>query len=188
MKALVYNGPRNVSVMKVPDPQIQQPTDVLVKITSTNICGSDLHMYEGRTNVERGKVLGHENLGAVIEVGKAVVRVKVGDRVCLPFNISCGFCKNCERGWTGFCLTVNPGTAGGAYGYAGMGPYDGGQAEYLRVPFGDFNCLRLPPDAADKEADYVMLTDVFPTAITRRNSPTSSRASLSSSTAPAPSG
>jgi glutathione-independent formaldehyde dehydrogenase len=163
MKALVYNGPRDVRVKKVPDATIEQPTDVLVKITSTNICGSDLHMYEGRTDVEKGKVLGHENLGEVIEVGKAVVKVKVGDRVCLPFNISCGFCKNCERGWTGFCLTVNPGTAGGAYGYAGMGSYNGGQAELLRVPYGDFNCLRLPPDSIEKEADYVMLADIFPT-------------------------
>jgi glutathione-independent formaldehyde dehydrogenase len=160
---LVYSGPRDVRVKKVPDAIIEQPTDVLIKITSTNICGSDLHMYEGRTDVEKGKVLGHENLGEVIEVGKAVVRVKVGDRVCIPFNISCGFCKNCERGWTGFCLTVNPGAAGGAYGYAGMGPYNGGQAELLRVPYGDFNCLRLPPDATEKEADYVMLADIFPT-------------------------
>lgn len=163
MKALVYNGPRDVSVNKVPDAKIERPTDVLVRITTTNICGSDLHMYEGRTNVEKGKILGHENLGEVIEIGTAVDRVKVGDRVCLPFNIACGFCKNCERGLTGFCLTVNPGTAGGAYGFAGMGPYSGGQAELLRVPYGDFNCLRLPPDAVEKENDYVMLSDIFPT-------------------------
>ena len=81
----------------------------------------------------------------------------------LPFNIGCGFCKNCERGLTGFCLTVNPGTAGGAYGFAGMGSYSGGQAEYLRVPYGDFNCLKLPPDSEEKENDYVMLSDIFPT-------------------------
>lgn len=139
MKALVYNGPRDVSVKDVPDAKIEQPTDVLVKITSTNICGSDLHMYEGRTSVDHGKVLGHENLGEVIEVGNAVDRIKVGDRVCLPFNIGCGFCKNCERGLTGFCLTANPGSAGAAYGYADMGPYSGGQAEYLRVPYADMN-------------------------------------------------
>ncbi len=163
MKALVYKGPRNVSVEEVDDPKMDQPTDVLVKITTTNICGSDLHMYEGRTDVEKGKVLGHENLGEVIEVGKAVSKVKVGDRVCLPFNVSCGFCKNCERGYTGACLTVNPGKAGGAYGYAGMGPYEGGQAEYLRVPYGDFNCLILPEDAQEKENDYVMLADIWPT-------------------------
>ena len=163
MKAVVYNGPRDVEVKTVPDAKIERHTDVLVKITSTNICGSDLHMYEGRTNMEAGRILGHENLGVVIEVGKAVDRVKVGDRVCLPFNIGCGFCENCERGLTGFCLTVNPGFAGGAYGFAGMGPFSGGQAELLRVPYGDFNCLVLPPDAQEKEGDYVMLSDIFPT-------------------------
>lgn len=163
MKAVVYEGPRNVVVKQMPDAQIEQPTDVLVKITTTNICGSDLHMYEGRTNMETGRILGHENLGVVIDVGPAVVRVKKGDRVCMPFNIGCGFCKNCERGLTGFCLTTNPGMAGAAYGFANMGPYSGGQAELLRVPFGDFNCLRLPPDAEEKENDYVLLSDIFPT-------------------------
>ena len=163
MKALVYNGPRDVQFKNMPDAKIERPTDVLVKISSTNICGSDLHMYEGRTDMEAGRILGHENMGEVIEVGKAVDRVKVGDLVCLPFNIGCGFCENCERGLTGYCLTVNPGSAGGAYGFAGMGPYSGGQAELLRVPYGDFNCLVLPPDAQEKENDYVMLSDIFPT-------------------------
>ncbi len=163
MRALVYKGAREVAVEQVPDARIEAPTDVLVRITATNICGSDLHMYEGRTSVEEGKVLGHENLGQVIEVGSAVARIKVGDWVCLPFNIACGFCRNCERGLTGFCLTVNPGMAGGAYGYADMGPYNGGQAELLRVPFGDFNCLRLPEDAQERQDDYVMLADIFPT-------------------------
>ena len=163
MKALVYNGPRDVQVKTMPDAKIERPTDVLIKITTTNICGSDLHMYEGRTNMEAGRILGHENMGEVIEVGPAVDRVKVGDRVCLPFNIGCGFCENCERGLTGYCLTVNPGSAGGAYGFAGMGPYSGGQAEYLRVPYGDFNCLVLPQGSEEKENDYVMLSDIFPT-------------------------
>ncbi len=163
MKALVYNGPRDVQVKDMPDAKIEKATDVLIKVTTTNICGSDLHMYEGRTNMETGRILGHENMGRVIEVGSAVDRVKVGDMVCLPFNIGCGFCENCERGLTGYCLTVNPGSAGGAYGFAGMGPYSGGQAELLRVPYGDFNCLVLPPDAAEKENDYVMLSDIFPT-------------------------
>jgi glutathione-independent formaldehyde dehydrogenase len=163
VKALVYNGPKDVSIKNVPDAKIEEATDALIRITATNICGSDLHMYEGRTDVEKGKVLGHENLGEVIEIGKSVSHVKVGDRVCLPFNISCGFCRNCERGYTGFCLTVNPGHAGGAYGYAGMGPYQGGQAEYLRVPYADFNCLVLPEDAQEKENDYVMLADIWPT-------------------------
>jgi threonine dehydrogenase-like Zn-dependent dehydrogenase len=149
----------------VPDAKIERPTDVLVKITSTNICGSDLHMYEGRTNFEKGRVFGHENLGKVIEIGSAVDRIKVGDMVCLPFNIGCGFCRNCEAGLTAFCLTVNPdpNMAGAAYGFAGMGPFNGGQAEYLRVPYGDFNCLKLPEDAREKEDDYVMVADIFPT-------------------------
>ncbi len=164
MKAVVYNGPRDVAVQHVPDAQIERPTDVLVRITSTNICGSDLHMYEGRTDFEQGRIFGHENLGEVVEVGEAVDRVKVGDRVVLPFNIGCGFCKNCERGLSAFCLTAaNPGMAGAAYGFADMGPYQGGQAELLRVPYGDYNCLRLPPDTQEKEADYVMVADIFPT-------------------------
>ncbi|SDJ47702.1 Threonine dehydrogenase [Frankineae bacterium MT45] len=163
MRAVVYNGPRDVSVTQVPDAKIEAPTDAVVRITATNICGSDLHMYEGRTDLEAGKVIGHENLGEVVEVGTGVVSVKVGDRVCLPFNIGCGFCENCERGLSGFCLTVNPGYAGGAYGYADMGPYNGGQAELLRVPFADFNALQLPEDSEEKENDYVMLADIFPT-------------------------
>jgi len=164
MKALVYHGTKDVRIDTVPDAKIEKPTDVVVRITTTNICGSDLHMYEGRTDVEKGKILGHENLGQVEEVGGAVASVKVGDHVCLPFNIGCGFCANCERGLTGFCLTCAlPGSAGAAYGFAGMGPYSGGQAEYLRVPYADFNCLQLPADVKAKENDYVMLSDIFPT-------------------------
>ena len=98
MKAVVYKGPRDVVVKNVPDAKIEKATDVLVKITTTNICGSDLHMYEGRTNMEPGRIFGHENLGTVIEIGSAVDRVKLGDRVCMPFNISCGSCENFERG------------------------------------------------------------------------------------------
>jgi glutathione-independent formaldehyde dehydrogenase len=163
MRALVYHGPKKVSVDEVPDARIERPTDALIRVTTTNICGSDLHMYEGRTDVEEGKVLGHENMGEVIEVGSGVDRVKVGDMVCLPFNIGCGFCKNCEAGLTGFCLTANPGNAGAAYGYADMGPYNGGQAELLRVPWADWNALVLPDDAREKQADYVMLSDILPT-------------------------
>ena len=165
MKALVYEGPRQVSVKEVPDATIERPTDVLVRITTTNICGSDLHMYEGRTDFETGRWFGHENLGEVIEVGDGVDKVKVGERVVLPFNVSCGFCKNCERGFTNYCLTTQPDPqlAGAAYGFADMGPWQGGQAELLRVPYGDHNCLRLGEDAAEKENDYVMLADIFPT-------------------------
>jgi glutathione-independent formaldehyde dehydrogenase len=163
MKALVYRGPRDIRVEDVPDPKIEWPTDVLVRITSTNICGSDLHMYEGRTDLKPGTVVGHENLGQVVEVGSAVKRIRKDDWVCLPFNVSCGYCRNCERGFTGFCLSMNPPNAGAAFGYAGMGPYPGGQAEYLKVPYADFNCLRLHDDAEEKEADYVMLADIWPT-------------------------
>jgi glutathione-independent formaldehyde dehydrogenase len=126
MKALVYRGPRDVRVEQVPDPKIEWPTDVLVRITSTNICGSDLHMWEGRTDLEPGTIIGHENLGQVMEVGPAVRRIKKGDWVCIPFNVSCGYCRNCERGFTGFCLSMNPPNAGAAYGYSKMGPYPGG--------------------------------------------------------------
>src|SRR5512141_678664 len=99
MKAVVYNGPRDVSVDEISDAKIERPTDVLVKITATNICGSDLHMYEGRTDFETGRTFGHENMGQVVEIGAGVDKVKVGEYVVLPFNISCGFCKNCERGY-----------------------------------------------------------------------------------------
>jgi threonine dehydrogenase-like Zn-dependent dehydrogenase len=122
-------------------------------------------MFEGRTDFETGRVFGHENLGQIMEVGPAVERFKVGDWVCMPFNISCGHCRNCEKGLTAFCLAANPqpGMAGAAFGFADMGPYQGGQAEYLRVPWADFNCLKLPPDAEEKQNDYVMVADIFPT-------------------------
>jgi glutathione-independent formaldehyde dehydrogenase len=162
MRAVVYKEPFRVAVENVPEPTIQHPNDVLVRITSTAICGSDLHMYEGRTAAQPGIVFGHENLGIVQEVGSAVVSIRQGDRVVMPFNVACGFCKNCTAGYTGFCLTVNPGFAGGAYGYVAMGPYTGGQAELLRVPFADFNCLELPP-GNEHEADFAMLADIFPT-------------------------
>ncbi|MYW94178.1 alcohol dehydrogenase catalytic domain-containing protein [Amycolatopsis rubida] len=162
MKALVYQGAFDVAVKNVPDARIEDPKDAIVRITTTNICGSDLHMYEGRTDVEEGKVLGHENMGVVESVGDAVERIKVGDRVSLPFNIACGTCGNCIKGLTGFCLRANPGSAGAAYGYASMGPYNGGQAEYLRVPWADFNALVLPEGTAH-ELDYTMLSDIFPT-------------------------
>ena len=163
MRALVYNGPKDVSVTEVTDARIERPTDVLIKVTATNICGSDLHIYEGRNPLDPGTAIGHENTGEVIEVGDAVIKAKVGDRVSIPFNIGCGFCRNCGRGLTGFCLSVNSEMPGGAYGYPSMGGYQGGQAELLRVPFGDFNCLELPEDAEEKEADYAMLADIWPT-------------------------
>ena len=162
MKAVVYKGPFEVAVENVPDPEIKHPNDVIVKITSSCICGSDLHMYEGRTAAQPGIVFGHENMGIVEEAGPAVRTLKRGDRVVMPFNVACGFCKNCQRGFTGFCNTVNPGFAGGAYGYVAMGPWVGGQAEYLQVPFADFNCLPLPA-GTQWESDFAMLADIFPT-------------------------
>jgi len=162
VKAVVYKEPFKVAVEDVPNPKIEHPNDVIVRITTSAICGSDLHMYEGRTAAKPGIVFGHENMGIVEEVGPGVVSIKKGDRVVMPFNVSCGFCKNCLAGYTGFCLTVNPGFAGGAYGYVAMGPYTGGQAEYLRVPFADFNCLTLP-QGTEHEADFALLADIFPT-------------------------
>ena len=162
MKAVVYKKPFEVAIENVADPKIQHPNDVIVKITSSCICGSDLHMYEGRTAAEPGIVFGHENMGVIEEVGPAVKNRKVGDRVVMPFNVACGFCKNCLGGFTGFCTTVNPGFAGGAYGYVSMGPWVGGQAEYLQVPFADFNCLPLP-QGTEHEADFSLLADIFPT-------------------------
>jgi glutathione-independent formaldehyde dehydrogenase len=164
MKAVIYRGPKSVAVEDVADPTIQAPTDAIVRITTTNICGSDLHMYEGRTSVEKGKVLGHENMGVVEAVGDALTRIKVGDRVSVPFNIACGTCRNCLSGWTSFCLRTNPteGVDGAAYGYANMGPYDGGQAEFLRVPYADVNLLELPA-GTEYENDFTMLSDIFPT-------------------------
>ena len=108
MKAVVYKKPFEVAVETVPDPVIKHPNDVIVKITSSCICGSDLHMYEGRTAAEPGIIFGHENMGIIEELGSAVKSLSVGDRVVMPFNVACGFCKNCQRGFTGFCTTVNP--------------------------------------------------------------------------------
>ncbi len=164
MRAIVLNGNREVVVKTVDAPQMEAQTDVLLRLTSTAICGTDLHIYEGRMGNFSGNVIGHEPLGIVEEVGAAVVNVKVGDRVTVPTHICCGFCLNCVRGFTDACLTVNPGTTGGAYGYPGMGGYMGTQAEYARIPFADANCLKLPGEAGDDwENDFVLLADAFPT-------------------------
>ncbi len=162
MKAVVYRGPYELAVEDVDDPRIEDPQDVLVRVSTTCICGSDLHMYEGRTDAESGLVFGHENMGVIEEVGSGVTGLRPGQRVVMPFNVACGFCRNCRAGKTAFCETVNPGFAGGAYGYVSMGPYTGGQAEYLRVPFADFNCVPLP-QGAEHETDFALLADIFPT-------------------------
>lgn len=163
MKAVVYNGPYDVSVETVADPRIEEANDAVIRITTANICGSDLHPYEGRAELDPGMVIGHENMGVVEEIGPGVNRVRVGDRVSIPFNLACGSCRNCDDGFTSACLRANPsGMAGAGYGYPMMGPYWGGQAELLRVPWADFNCLKLPA-GDDKEHDYTLLSDIFPT-------------------------
>lgn len=165
MKAVVYKGPRNVDVEEVKKPEIEKPTDVIIKVTSSGICGSDLHLYDGHGPDGLGTILGHEPMGVVEEVGDAVELVKPGDRVVIPFNVACGSCLNCIRGLTNMCLTMNPDAAIANYGYPGAGPYAGGQAEYLRVPYGDWACLKLPGEPGDEfEDDFVMLADIFPTA------------------------
>lgn len=165
MQAVVYRGPEKMVVETVDRPRITAPTDAIVKITSAAICGSDLHMYEGRTTVKTGTIFGHEILGVIDQAGDAVQQLKTGDRVVLPFNIACGCCFNCSRGYTNACLTLNPEGVGAAYGYAGMGPYQGGQTQFVRVPYADFNCLKLPHAAGQKEEDdFLMLADIFPTA------------------------
>jgi glutathione-independent formaldehyde dehydrogenase len=165
MQALTYQGKKEVKVKAVKNPVIKEPTDALLRVTSAAICGSDLHMYDGRTAVEEDKVLGHEIMGVIEEVGDGVRQLRKGDRVVLPFNIACGDCYNCVRGMTSACLTMNAESAGAAYGYAAMGPYSGGQAEYVRVPFADFNALKLPGKPNDElEHDFLMLADIFPTA------------------------
>jgi len=164
MRAIVYKGPNEVSVETVDDPKIESQTDAVIRITSSGICGSDLHMYEGRTPASGDMRFGHENMGVVEKVGSAVNSIRTGDRVVMPFNIACGSCFNCTRGFTNACLVVNPEGVSGGYGYAGMGPYPGGQAEFLRVPFADFNCLKLPGQPGDDfEDDFLLLSDVFPT-------------------------
>ena len=165
MRAVVYKGPGKVAVEEVDDPKISSPTGAIVRITSSAICGSDLHMYDGHTTADPGVIFGHEPMGVVEKVGDAVDTIKVGDRVVMPFNIACGACYNCIRGYTNACLTMNPKGAGAAYGYVGMGPYRGAQAEMLLVPKADWACLKLPGKPGDdKEDDFVLLADVFPTA------------------------
>lgn len=164
MKALVFVDIRKMEVREVPDPVLEKENDAIIRVSSAAICGSDLHMFEGRTSAEPGMVFGHEIMGVVEKIGKGVQLLKVGDRVSLPFNVSCGTCFNCCRGFVNACLTTNPKSPGGGYGYADLGPYRGGQAQLVRVPFADFNALKLPGTPGDKwEDDFIMLSDVLPT-------------------------
>ncbi len=138
---------------------------VILQIVSTNICGSDQHMVRGRTTAPAGLVLGHEITGLVIEAGRDVEFIKEGDLVSVPFNIACGRCRNCKVGQTGICLNVNPARPGAAYGYVDMGGWVGGQAEYVMVPYADFNLLKFPDkdQAMAKIRDLTLLSDIFPT-------------------------
>ncbi|TAJ49225.1 MAG: glutathione-dependent formaldehyde dehydrogenase [Herbiconiux sp.] len=167
MRALTWQGTMKVSVEDVPDPEIEEPTDAIVRITSTAICGSDLHLYDVLGPfLAKGDVLGHEPMGIVESVGSAVTRVKPGDRVVIPFVIACGHCFMCVRGLTTQCETTqNRDTDTGAslYGYTELyGSVPGGQAEYLRVPFADFNALVVGTELPDER--YLFLSDILPTA------------------------
>jgi glutathione-independent formaldehyde dehydrogenase len=164
MRAVVYEDTRRVGVHDVDDAAIEDPTDVVVRISSSAICGTDLHMYDGRTGAEPGLVIGHEPLGVVEQVGEDVSLVEEGQRVVIPTHLFCGLCFNCIRGYTAACLRVRPRGFGAAYGYAGMGHYRGAQAQLLRVPFADANCVPLPGEPGDdREDDFVMLADAFVT-------------------------
>jgi glutathione-independent formaldehyde dehydrogenase len=137
----------------------------ILRVVSTNICGSDQHMVRGRTTAPAGLVLGHEITGEVIETGPGVEFIKVGDLCSVPFNIACGRCRSCKEGHTGVCLTTNPDRPGAAYGYVDMGGWVGGQAQYVTVPYADWNLLRFPDkeQALEKILDLTMLSDIFPT-------------------------
>ena len=171
-RGVVYIKPGEVQVQSIDFPKLEDPTNgkviehgVLLKIVSTNICGSDQHMVRGRTTAPAGLVLGHEITGEVIEAGRDVLFIKKGDLVSVPFNIACGRCRNCKEGRTGICLNVNKSRPGAAYGYVDMGGWVGGQAEYVMVPYADFNLLKFPDraKAMAKIRDLTLLSDIFPT-------------------------
>ena len=168
---VVFLGPGKVEVQAIDYPKMQNPAGkeiehgVILKIVSTNICGSDQHMVRGRTTAPTGLVLGHEITGEIIEKGKDVEYLDLGDIVTVPFNVACGRCRTCREQQTGVCLNVNPSRAGGAYGYVDMGGWVGGQAEYVMVPYADFNLIKFPDkeQALAKIKDLTMLSDILPT-------------------------
>jgi glutathione-independent formaldehyde dehydrogenase len=170
-RGVVYLGPGKVEVRNIDFPKLVDPRGrkaehgVILKVVATNICGSDQHMVRGRTTAPPGLVLGHEITGEVIEAGRDVEFIKVGDLVSTPFNVACGRCRNCKERATGLCLTVNPERPGGAYGYVDMGGWVGGQAEYVMVPYADFNLLAFPDkaQAMEKILDLTCITDILPT-------------------------
>ncbi len=168
---VVFLGPNKVEVQSIDFPKMQNPSGkkinhgVILKVVATNICGSDQHMVRGRTTAPTGLVLGHEITGEIIEAGSDVEYLNVGDLVTVPFNVACGRCRTCREQQTGVCLNVNQGRAGGAYGYVDMGGWIGGQAEYVMVPYADFNLIKFPDkaQAMSKIKDLTMLSDILPT-------------------------
>ncbi|WP_163378067.1 formaldehyde dehydrogenase, glutathione-independent [Cyclobacterium sp. SYSU L10401] len=167
---VAYVKPGEVEVREIDYPKLALGNrkchhGVILKIVSTNICGSDQHMVRGRTTAPEGLILGHEITGLVIEAGRDVEFIKEGDLVSVPFNIACGRCRNCKEGKTGICLNVNPARPGAAYGYVDMGGWVGGQSEYVMVPYADFNLLKFPDkdQAMEKIRDLTLLSDIFPT-------------------------
>ncbi len=165
MKAIVYEGMGNVNVADVDDPALVKDDDIVVRVTSTAICGSDLHLIHGMVpNMPQGFVLGHEAMGIVEEAGKDVHKVRKGDRVVVPFPVSCGHCRFCESGLWSQCDNSNAnGEAGGIFGYSNTyGGYDGGQAEYLRVPYANVGPVAVPPELSDEQV--LFLTDILPTS------------------------
>ena len=176
-EGVVFLGAGKVQVQSIDYPKFQNPSGkpiehgVILKIVSSNICGSDQHMVRGRTTAPVGMVLGHEIAGEIIEIGKDVEYLKVGDIVSVPFNVACGRCRTCREGDTGVCLNVNGERAGGAYGYVDMGGWIGGQAKFVMVPYADFNLLKFPDkeQALAKILDLTMLSDILPTGFHRVN-------------------
>ncbi|MAZ52976.1 MAG: formaldehyde dehydrogenase, glutathione-independent [Trueperaceae bacterium] len=169
-RGVVYQQPGVVEIHNIDFPELSLGNrkcdhGVILKIISTNICGSDQHMVRGRTTAPAGLVLGHEITGQVIEAGRDVEFLNIGDIVSVPFNIACGRCRNCKEGNTGICLNVNPARPGAAYGYVDMGGWVGGQAEYVMIPYADFNLLKFPDNdqALEKIKDLTLLSDIFPT-------------------------
>src|ERR1700758_1626950 len=170
-RGVVYEGPGKVKIESIPFPKFEDPHGkkiehgVILRIVTTNICGSDQHMVRGRTTAPKGIILGHEITGEVIETGSDVLFIKKGDLVSVPFNIACGRCRACRERNTGVCLNVNDKQPGGAYGYVDMGGWIGGQAQYVMVPYADFNLVKFPDKekAMSKIKDLTLLSDIFPT-------------------------
>jgi len=169
-RGVAYMGPGVVEIQSIDFPKLALGNrkcehGVILKIVSTNICGSDQHMVRGRTTAPKGLVLGHEITGEVIEAGRDVEFIKVGDLVSVPFNIACGRCRNCKERATGICLNTNSARPGAAYGYVDMGGWVGGQADYVMVPYADFNLLKFPDkaQAMSKIKDLTCLSDILPT-------------------------